>query len=1218
MIWELIGKILQKITKEVINATANYIEFEDRVRKDFREFGHTGQQLHNITKGILVDTQKWSSQYGMTRDEIEKVRVSLSKAYSTTQQFSNETKGSALALSKMFGADSVANFNKSMAQTGMHAKSAQAWMGKGAIQAKAMGLNAKEFNDKIADSVGLMHKMHFKTGITGLQKMTALATRLGTTVEKLTSHIDIDNGNFSNIEKSIETAANIQRLGGSFAANFGNPMEVMAEGMFDAESSMERVLKAIDGKGTFNRATGQVDMSWFDARQLGDFAKAMGMDPNEVRQMAKRQAMGKTIENDLRGNVAYGALSEEEKEAIKNLADYDAETGKFNVSWTDEHGDTHTEKIEDLTSDQLKNVINLTEAEKNVDRNVATITHQVTAIADAMGASAKDTASFKEVAAGTKSGWGAKLTDWLGLDSVVDWGKGAMQWIGNLFADGGIVGSPMSAKGIVPKFATGGFFESPTVVPGNSTQGDKVLARVNSGEMILNKKQQSKLFNLLDGSSKFADGGIVEGDDSIPKFAGGGIAYGTAALGNKIINVVASPGFERTLTNVVDKSSKLVTNAYKLIPTSLKDIKNTAKLYVSYKKGSFFNPLGLTSNNNLFGRFMRMKAHKAGFTGVSNLMSQIGKGVDTVNSAFKTTGKAIISPLQKLGTYIGTKVSAGATSLSGKFGGTLIGQELQTVGKDLSSAGKLLMKPIKFIGTSLSKAGSAIGSGANTLLKGAKQIAKPIADVAGKAAKWAGGKAISGVTKLAKGASGLASRAGTGIVNGASKFLGAGAGSALKAAGPIGAAISAGIGIFQAGSAISDFSKTKDEIEARTDLTKQQKKQMLREAEDQRNEKVGGAAGSVVGGVAGAALGSFLGPLGTAAGGMIGSFIGEKVGGFIGKSVNGIKDFLFGKEAEMSEEDQAQLDYEETKMGQVSIEDPQLMEKAAVSTVAMHDLLISIWHHMNGKAANGEEEKKGLFGKIGDAAGSIVKGAVGVVSMPFKAVGSVINGVTNGIKSIGSGIANFFGFGGKKEEESENVEKGEETSLNGTTIDDPQLMEKAALATISIYDLLNNREKGQTDNKGKLKPIVGTGLRSILGLAIGGPLGLLAASQFGKVNRSKNEEGAVAKEETTTEIEPTPIGETPTKVEAKESNIYSDSSSSSSFNGAETIKVEVGGTIKLDAGSGNSKDVDIKKLLDTPEMRNMIIDIVFKGLNARGNGGKYQQNTSSFILNGAK
>ena len=48
---------------------------------------------------------------------------------------------------------------------------------------------------------------------------------------------------------------------------------------------------------------------------------------------------------------------------------------------------------------------------------------------------------------------------------------------------------------MISGFATGG------VVGGNSPTGDRVLARVNSGEMILNKRQQQRLLYILNGGA---------------------------------------------------------------------------------------------------------------------------------------------------------------------------------------------------------------------------------------------------------------------------------------------------------------------------------------------------------------------------------------------------------------------------------------------------------------------------------------------------------------------------------------------------------------------------------------------------------------------------------------------------------------------------------------------------------------------------------------------
>lgn len=57
------------------------------------------------------------------------------------------------------------------------------------------------------------------------------------------------------------------------------------------------------------------------------------------------------------------------------------------------------------------------------------------------------------------------------------------------------VASTIAAFASMPAFANGG------IVGGNSTVGDHNLVRVNSGEMILNNRQQRNLFNLLNGNN---------------------------------------------------------------------------------------------------------------------------------------------------------------------------------------------------------------------------------------------------------------------------------------------------------------------------------------------------------------------------------------------------------------------------------------------------------------------------------------------------------------------------------------------------------------------------------------------------------------------------------------------------------------------------------------------------------------------------------------------
>lgn len=57
------------------------------------------------------------------------------------------------------------------------------------------------------------------------------------------------------------------------------------------------------------------------------------------------------------------------------------------------------------------------------------------------------------------------------------------------------VGGVLAAFAAIPKFATGG------IMGGNSFFGDKILARVNSGEMIANNDQQRKIWGAMSGGS---------------------------------------------------------------------------------------------------------------------------------------------------------------------------------------------------------------------------------------------------------------------------------------------------------------------------------------------------------------------------------------------------------------------------------------------------------------------------------------------------------------------------------------------------------------------------------------------------------------------------------------------------------------------------------------------------------------------------------------------
>ena len=74
-----------------------------------------------------------------------------------------------------------------------------------------------------------------------------------------------------------------------------------------------------------------------------------------------------------------------------------------------------------------------------------------------------------------------------------------MPFPANIAAIAAIVATILASFASIPKFAEGG------IITGGSMHGDQILAGLNAGEMVLNKRQQSNLFDILDSTSNRFD-----------------------------------------------------------------------------------------------------------------------------------------------------------------------------------------------------------------------------------------------------------------------------------------------------------------------------------------------------------------------------------------------------------------------------------------------------------------------------------------------------------------------------------------------------------------------------------------------------------------------------------------------------------------------------------------------------------------------------------------
>ena len=124
------------------------------------------------------------------------------------------------------------------------------------------------------------------------------------------------------------------------------------------------------------------------------------------------------------------------------------------------------------------------EAAVTVASNTAEATSTVAATAVSTAASEVGAAENKKTVAGNIAAAGSEVVKQNSKIPIV----------GIALAAAGLI-AILGLFGKLPKFATGG------IIGGGSTSGDNMLARVNSGEMILNGSQQKRLFGAINGGN---------------------------------------------------------------------------------------------------------------------------------------------------------------------------------------------------------------------------------------------------------------------------------------------------------------------------------------------------------------------------------------------------------------------------------------------------------------------------------------------------------------------------------------------------------------------------------------------------------------------------------------------------------------------------------------------------------------------------------------------
>lgn len=230
-----------------------------------------------------------------------------------------------VAAGNVFGTSKVTQLVQGFDKIGKSMNSAAKVTGKLYAEASQYGLNLQKYSENFIGNLGMVQTYNFRNGVEGLREMARHAAEIRQDMKQVASFAE----KVGTVTGAVETAANLQVLGGSFAA-FANPLAMLNESLTDMNGLQNRLTNMTEGAATYNSVTHQIEMDPVTRQLMKRAAQSMGVNPENLIDQAYAQARRTEISRQVEA-TGMGNIKPEFLEMVKNMGEID-ENGQAGVT----------------------------------------------------------------------------------------------------------------------------------------------------------------------------------------------------------------------------------------------------------------------------------------------------------------------------------------------------------------------------------------------------------------------------------------------------------------------------------------------------------------------------------------------------------------------------------------------------------------------------------------------------------------------------------------------------------------------------------------------------------------------------------------------------------------------------------------------------------------------------------------------------------------------
>jgi len=316
-----------------------YSKQEDSIRRMAIDVGITGRNQELLRK-TLYKTATANQRLGLSASEtaqiygsyVENVGRLIPLSEQASYKLAEMAKGTAL------GAEGTAQMAGNMEVFGMSIDRTAGYVEDVANMSEKMGVNSGKVLKALNQNMRQAAAVRFKDGVAGIAKMAALSTKLRLDMSSVLGLAQ----DLWEPEKAIETAANLQMMGGAFA-RMGDPLRLMFLGRNNPTELLNNLADAAASVAK-RGSDGTYEIPTMELQKLKQVAESTGLDFQNLVETARTAARQKDI-----GKMLSPNISDEAKEYISSIAQWSDKDGGFVIET-----DKGVMKVSEINKDVAK------------------------------------------------------------------------------------------------------------------------------------------------------------------------------------------------------------------------------------------------------------------------------------------------------------------------------------------------------------------------------------------------------------------------------------------------------------------------------------------------------------------------------------------------------------------------------------------------------------------------------------------------------------------------------------------------------------------------------------------------------------------------------------------------------------------------------------------------------------------------------------------------